>query len=122
MLARTLIPQIERAYDAWDRAGREGDFRAYLGQEDPSIAEVLAEMPDLVSRLHKETALALGLIEPAKKRRLSWINIQLFWHDLIVLYQKTASPDDTFVAFIERIRSECSTQAELEEWLRRKQQ
>lgn len=113
MLAQTLLPKIERAFDAWIRARQQGSFRAFLAtRTDPSTLTILDNNPELVSQLPDKIRRQLQLRSPTP-RRLSTPTLGTYFPQLTSVYKKLARDEDTFESFLERLREQCPTEETL---------
>lgn len=118
MLAQTLLPQIERAFDAWIRGGRQGSFRTHLiTRVDPSTLIVLDSNPQLLDQLSKKVRDSLHLRTPTP-RRLATPTLGVYFPQLAVIYQKLAREGDTFEEFLDRLRQEYPTEEALLNFIR----
>lgn len=120
-LEQTILHKIEKAFDAWDRAGRPGLFRTFLNRHEEGILDILVELPNTRATLGRtrDGRKLLAEIDKAPPRRAVADTVIAQYMDAIThAYQRDAQAG-SFEAFLERIRKECSTAEDLETFLKR---
>lgn len=123
-LEQTILRKIEKAFDAWDRAGRPGLFRTFLERHEEGILDILAELPNVRVILggSRDGRRLLTELDKVPPRRAVADNVIAQYMDAITrAYQRNAAAG-SFEAFLERIRKECSTTQDLEAFLHRHEQ
>lgn len=120
-LEQTLLRKIEKAFDAWDQAGRPGLFRTFLERQEEGILDILVELPNILivlSRTRDGRKITAELDKVPPRRAVADNVIAQYMDAITRAYQHTGMTG-SFQAFLERIRKECSTAEDLEAFLKR---
>ncbi|MBI4435771.1 hypothetical protein HY630_03805 [Candidatus Uhrbacteria bacterium] len=120
-LEQTILRKIQEAFEAWDRAGRPGLFRVFLEEAEEGILDILAELPGVRTKLGQDRdgrKLLAELDKMPAHRPVPDSVLGLYIHDITMVYQQGHTAE-SFEAFLDRLRRECSTEEELDALLKR---